>query len=165
MKSHCQEDIYIKLRSSLWNMDEGFCLSNTWKPVTNRIEEKGKACSGKKRRTYQKYCSFEGIWTNSALYAFFARIVWVNTQWEGRVSGRKCDLSVKFDSTAGIATGYGLEDLIIRFRFPVEAGNISLRHHVHTGSGTHPASYPMGTGVSFPGGKAAGAWSIPLTSI
>jgi hypothetical protein len=29
----------------------------------------------------------------------------------------------------------------------------------------HPASYPMGTGGYFPGGKAAGAWSWPLTSI
>jgi hypothetical protein len=29
----------------------------------------------------------------------------------------------------------------------------------------HPASYPMGTRDSFPGGKAAGAWSWPLTSI
>jgi hypothetical protein len=29
----------------------------------------------------------------------------------------------------------------------------------------HPASYPTGTGGSFPGGKAAGAWSSPLTSI
>jgi len=28
-----------------------------------------------------------------------------------------------------------------------------------------PASYPMGTMGSFPGGKAAGAWSWPLTSI
>jgi hypothetical protein len=32
------------------------------------------------------------------------------------------------------------------------------------GSGVHPASYPMGTGCSFPGDKAAGAWSWPLTS-
>jgi hypothetical protein len=29
------------------------------------------------------------------------------------------------------------------------------RLHVQTGSGVHPASYPMGTGGSFPGGKAA----------
>jgi len=28
-----------------------------------------------------------------------------------------------------------------------------------TGSGTHPASYPVGTGDSFRGGEAAGAWS------
>jgi len=27
------------------------------------------------------------------------------------------------------------------------------------------ASYPMGTRCYFPGGKAAGAWSWPLTSI
>jgi hypothetical protein len=32
----------------------------------------------------------------------------------------------------------------------------SLLHVVRTGSGAHPASYPMGTGGSFPGGKAAG---------
>jgi hypothetical protein len=29
----------------------------------------------------------------------------------------------------------------------------------------HPVSYPMGTGGSFPEGKAAGVWSWPLTSI
>jgi hypothetical protein len=44
------------------------------------------------------------------------------------------------------------------------AGNFSL-HRVQNGSGAHPASYPMGTRGSFPGGKAAGAWSLPLTSI
>jgi hypothetical protein len=32
-------------------------------------------------------------------------------------------------------------------------------------SGVHPASYPTGNRGSFPGGKAAGAWSWPLTSI
>jgi hypothetical protein len=33
----------------------------------------------------------------------------------------------------------------------------SLLHIVQTDSGSHPASYPMGTGGSFPGGKEAGA--------
>jgi hypothetical protein len=33
------------------------------------------------------------------------------------------------------------------------------------GCGAHPASYPMSTGGSFPGGKATGLWSWPLTSI
>jgi hypothetical protein len=33
---------------------------------------------------------------------------------------------------------------------------VSVLHVVHTGSGVHPTSYPMGTGDSFPGGKAAG---------
>jgi len=34
-----------------------------------------------------------------------------------------------------------------------------LRYRVHTGSGAHPASYPMGTGGSYTGGKAARAWT------
>jgi len=35
---------------------------------------------------------------------------------------------------------------------------------VQTGSGAHQSSYLTGTGGSFPGGKAAGAWSWILTS-
>jgi hypothetical protein len=42
-------------------------------------------------------------------------------------------------------------------------------HLIHCGvtsfGGPHPTSYPMGTTGSFPGGKAAGARSWPLTSI
>jgi hypothetical protein len=52
-----------------------------------------------------------------------------------------------------------------RVRFPAGAGNFALPHRVQNGSGTHPASYPMCTRGSYPGGKAAGAWSWPLTSI
>jgi hypothetical protein len=33
------------------------------------------------------------------------------------------------------------------------AGNFSLHHRVQTGIGTHPASYPMGTGGSCPRGE------------
>jgi len=36
-----------------------------------------------------------------------------------------------------------------------------LAHRVQTGSGAHP----MGTGGSFPGGKAAEAWTWPFVSI
>jgi hypothetical protein len=32
-----------------------------------------------------------------------------------------------------------------------------LLHAIQNGSGAHPASYPMDTGGSFPGGKLAGA--------
>jgi hypothetical protein len=35
--------------------------------------------------------------------------------------------------------------------------DFSLLHIVQTGSAAHPASYPMGTGGSFPRGKAAEA--------
>jgi hypothetical protein len=52
---------------------------------------------------------------------------------------------------------YGLDDRGSRVRLPAGAGNFSLHHRVQNGSGVHPASYPMGTRGSFPGGKAAGA--------
>jgi hypothetical protein len=44
-----------------------------------------------------------------------------------------------------------------RVRFPAGAVNFPLHHRVRNGSGTHPASYPMGTRGSFFGFKAAGA--------
>jgi hypothetical protein len=56
-------------------------------------------------------------------------------------------------TSAGIATGYVLDDRMIGVRFPAWAGNFSLRHH---GPGAHPASYRMGTGNSFPGVKRPG---------
>jgi hypothetical protein len=61
------------------------------------------------------------------------------------------------DSSVGMALGYRLDDRGSRVRFPAEAGYFSLHHRVQNGSGAHPASYPMGTRGSFPGGKAAGA--------
>jgi hypothetical protein len=41
----------------------------------------------------------------------------------------------------------------------------SLHHRVQTGSGAYPASYTIVTVVSLCGGKAAGAWNWPLTSM
>jgi hypothetical protein len=69
------------------------------------------------------------------------------------------------DSSVGIALGYGLDNRGSRVRFPAKAGNFSPHDRVQNGSGTHPASYPMGTRGTFPEGKAAGAWIWPLTSI
>jgi len=67
---------------------------------------------------------------------------------------------------AGVAQRYsaGLGAGWSGFLVPVGAGNFSLHEVVQTGSGTHPASYPMGTRGSFPGGKAAREWSWTLTS-
>jgi hypothetical protein len=45
---------------------------------------------------------------------------------------------------------------MIGLRFPAGAGNFSLEHHIQTGSGAHPASYPTGSGSSFPGVKQPG---------
>jgi hypothetical protein len=61
-----------------------------------------------------------------------------------------------YDSSVGIATGYGLEDggVGVRVRARQE---FSLFHVVQPGSGVHPTSYTMGTGGSFLGAKATGA--------
>jgi hypothetical protein len=42
---------------------------------------------------------------------------------------------------------------MIGFRIPAGAGNVSLRHRVHTSAGAHSFSYRMGNGGSFPGLK------------
>jgi hypothetical protein len=64
-------------------------------------------------------------------------------------------VSVSWDSVVGIATASGLKTEGSEFesRWGQE---FSVLHIVQIGSGVHPASYPMGTGGSFPGGKAAG---------
>jgi hypothetical protein len=89
--------------------------------------------------------------------------------WTGRKPGARdpgvttlpftggCPCSQSRHSTVGIALGYGLDDQGSRVRFPAGTGNFSLRHRVQNGYGAHPASYPMGTGGSFPGCKAAEA--------
>jgi hypothetical protein len=51
-----------------------------------------------------------------------------------------------------LSLGYGLDDSS-RVRFAVGAGNFSLHHRLQNDSGFHPASYPMGTRVSFSGVK------------
>jgi hypothetical protein len=48
------------------------------------------------------------------------------------------------NSVVGIAIGYGLDDRRVEVRVPV----------VQSGFGTHPVSYAMSAGGSFPGGKA-----------
>jgi hypothetical protein len=54
-----------------------------------------------------------------------------------------------------IATNYGLDDRGVRVRVPVDQ-EFSLLQIVQTGSEVHSTPNPMGTGGSFPGGKAAG---------
>jgi hypothetical protein len=55
-----------------------------------------------------------------------------------------------------MATGYGLDDKGVAVRVPMGA-RFSLLHVVQTDTGANPASYPTGSGVSFPGGKTAQA--------
>jgi hypothetical protein len=56
-------------------------------------------------------------------------------------------------SSGSIVSDYGLDDRAIGVRFPAGAKDFSSILCVHTGSGAHPASCPMGTG----GKSAAGA--------
>jgi hypothetical protein len=48
--------------------------------------------------------------------------------------------------SAGLGVGW------LGVRVPAVFGNFSLHHRIQTGSGAHPASYPMGTKGSFPEG-------------
>jgi hypothetical protein len=57
-------------------------------------------------------------------------------------------------SSVGIMSDYGLDDRAIEVRSPTGAEDFSSSLCVQTGSGAHPASYPMGTEGPFPGGKA-----------
>jgi hypothetical protein len=66
------------------------------------------------------------------------------------------------DSSVGIALCYGLEYRGSGVRFPAGAGNYSLNHRVQDGSGAHPASYPMSTRSSFPGGEAIGGVKLTI---
>jgi hypothetical protein len=56
------------------------------------------------------------------------------------------------DSSVGTPMGYGLDDRGSRVRFLAGAGNFSLNRRVQNGSGAHPASHPIGSRGSFPGG-------------
>jgi hypothetical protein len=49
---------------------------------------------------------------------------------------------------------YGLDDRAIGVRSPAGAEDISSSLCVHTGFAAHPASFTMGIGGPFPGGKA-----------
>jgi hypothetical protein len=60
-------------------------------------------------------------------------------------------------STAGIVLQFGLDNWDSTVRFLVGAENFSLHHHIQNGSGTHPASCPVGTRGSFPGSKSGWA--------
>jgi hypothetical protein len=56
-------------------------------------------------------------------------------------------------SSGSIVSDYGLDDRANEVRSPTGAEDFSSSPCVQTGSGAHPASYPIGTGVLFPGVK------------
>jgi len=48
-------------------------------------------------------------------------------------------------------------DWVTAVQFLAGASPPPLKHHIQTNSGAYPASYPMGTGGSFPISEVAGA--------
>jgi hypothetical protein len=60
---------------------------------------------------------------------------------------------MELGSSVSIVSGYGLDDRAIGVRSPAEAKDFSFNLCVRTGSGAHPAFYPMGTAGPFPGVK------------
>jgi hypothetical protein len=68
------------------------------------------------------------------------------THWKGLII---------LDSVVGIATGCGLDGRGVGVRVQV-GQDFSPLHVIHTRSGAHPASYPMGSGGSFPEVKRPG---------
>jgi hypothetical protein len=63
-------------------------------------------------------------------------------------------LSVEPGSSVSIVSDYGLDDRAIGVRSPAGAKDFSCNLCIQTGSGAHPASCTMGTGVLSPGVKA-----------
>jgi hypothetical protein len=63
-------------------------------------------------------------------------------------------------SSVSIVFDYGLDDQAIGVPSPAEAKDFSSSLCVQTGSGAHPASYPMGTGGPFPGLSAGGVVTL-----
>jgi hypothetical protein len=55
--------------------------------------------------------------------------------------------------------GYGLDD---RVSLPTGSRDLSLVHCIQTGSGAHPASYPVGTWKLYPWGQ--GGWAVKLNA-
>jgi len=72
---------------------------------------------------------------------------------------KKLEVVYKIINIKSLSNGYGLDDRVSGFRFPARAGNFSLLRRAQTGTGTHPASCPIGYGSSFTGDKAAGTGS------
>jgi hypothetical protein len=62
-------------------------------------------------------------------------------------------LLLRRGSSVSTVSNYGLDDGAIWVRSPAGANDFSSNLCVQTGSGAHPASYPMGTGVLSPGVK------------
>jgi hypothetical protein len=162
--------VHHLLREVLWKRDCHHTSTSFWLGVIRRVHKLFKQllllCHPKKhsfKMTITQILVTEG-WRSCHYYVTPTTTTWYNSHCLP-LNNSGTLLPESYDSSVGIALGYGLDDRGSRVWFLVGAGNFSLHHRVQNGSGAHPASYPMGTRGSFPGGKAAGAWSSSFTSI
>jgi hypothetical protein len=132
------------------------CPQRLWSPpslLSNRY--RGLFCWGVKQlgreadHSSPSSAEVKNAWsyTSTPQYAFMA---WCSVKAQGQLYLYLLPIFVRAEivqSVKRLATGW-----MIGVRFPVRAGNFSLRHHIQTGTGTHPASYPIGTGGFFPWG-------------
>jgi hypothetical protein len=79
----------------------------------------------------------------------------------GRIN-RWCHTEFELDSSVSLMYDYGLDDRAIGVRSLAEAKDFSCSLCVQTGSGAHPASFPVGTCCLFPGAKCGP--SLTLTT-
>jgi hypothetical protein len=114
------------------------------------------------------------IWSNRPFLFFFLILRISLSQKSAVISGSRSIKVHKFRirmrlsiTRAGLAQWYsaGLWARWSGVSVPAGAGKFYVYHRLQTGSRAHRASYPMGARGSFPGRKAAGAWSWPHTSI
>jgi hypothetical protein len=143
------------------------------------------------RTNVLSYLSWKQVWLHSALRWSVSRVYWIlevfrnvlaalPPSWHHvRVltmsSEPMSQLSIRIFTIMFLVNSSIISEPGLRSRYSdwLRAGRprgrnlsqeFSLFHVVHAGSGAHPDSYPMGTGGSFSRGKAARAWSWPLTS-
>jgi hypothetical protein len=85
----------------------------------------------------------------------FSRILWRRPRPKLGCGAKERRRRRKVRVGTGIAQWYsaGLRAGWSGVRVPIVGGNLSLHPRAQTGSGTHPASYTMGTRGSFPGGE------------
>jgi hypothetical protein len=100
------------------------------------------------KTTYHAWKGFH--WTQPTLVSQFS----LEVAGEGYPEIYSYEDDVSCGSSGSIVSDYGLDDRQIEVRSPTGAEDFSSSPCVQTSSEAHPASYPMGTGGPFPGGKA-----------
>jgi hypothetical protein len=131
--------------------------------VTNRSEIGAEICSILLvDRNVHKECSARGC-ALSCCTKYVGHVSWSLNYWDYVIMKQlhicsTCYRSLPnccggLDSWASIATGW-----TVGVWLPAGARIFSFLHSVQTSSGAQPASWPMGSGGSFCGSRAAGSW-------